>query len=109
MDITNLQNEIAQIKAADMAIKPYEEDELLAKYKELLTCLRKDGVNRITELRQKIASAKKNKMIEPEEKLLLQIKIWINSTLKKLFSIQMLLLKFILNRLMMKKMLRWIL
>ena len=68
MDITNLTQEIEQLKSADNAIKPYEEDELLAKYKELLMALRKDGVNRITELRQDIVSTKKNKMLEPEER-----------------------------------------
>ena len=68
MDIQNLQNEIATLKAADIAVKPYEDDELLAKYRELLTNLRKDGINKITELKQNIVSAKKNKMLEPEDR-----------------------------------------
>ena len=68
MDITNLKNEIAALRSADIAVKPYEEDELLAKYKDLLIGLRKDGVNKITELRQNVVSTKKNKMLEPEER-----------------------------------------
>ena len=58
MDITNLQNEIAALRSADIAVKPYEEDELLAIYKDLLIGLRIDGVNKITELRQNVVSPK---------------------------------------------------
>ena len=68
MDIQNLQNEISTLKSADIAVKPYEEDELLAKYRELLTNLRKDGVNKLTELKQNIVSTKKNKMLEEDER-----------------------------------------
>ena len=68
MDINNLKKEITQLKSANIAAKPYEEDELLAKYRELLIELRKDGINKVTELRQNVVSAKKNKMLEPEQR-----------------------------------------
>lgn len=68
MDINNLIKEIDTLKALDLPIKAFDEDELLAKYTELLTELRKDGVNKITELRQSIVATKKNKMLEPDEK-----------------------------------------
>ena len=68
MDINNLIQEIEQLKSAENAIKPYDEDELLNKYRELLIALRKDGVSKIIELKQNAAATKKNKMIVKEEK-----------------------------------------
>ena len=75
MDINTLKQEIAQLKIAKekelssgTKISSFNEDELLLKYTELLTELRKDGVHRIEELNQQIVATKKNRMLEPAEK-----------------------------------------
>lgn len=52
---------------ASKAVKSLDEDEVLQKYKTALDDLRKDGVNKINEMRQKIAETKKNRMIEKDE------------------------------------------
>ena len=49
---------------ASKTVKSLDEDEVLRKYKLALDDLRKDGVNKILSLRQEIAAAKKNKMLE---------------------------------------------
>ena len=75
MDISTLKQEIAQLKvvkekelASGAAMKSFAEDELLLKYNELLLELRKDGVHKIEELNQLIVAAKKNRMLENDEK-----------------------------------------
>lgn len=45
-------------------VKSLDEDEVLRSYKLALDDLRKDGVNKIVALKQDIAAAKKNKMLE---------------------------------------------
>lgn len=49
-------------------IKSLDEDEKLRGYSETLHNLRKDGVNKIADLKQEIFSLKKSKMIDPVEK-----------------------------------------
>ncbi len=49
---------------ASKTVKSLDEDEVLRNYKLALDDLRKDGVNKILSLRQEIAAAKKNKMLE---------------------------------------------
>ena len=49
-------------------IKSLDEDEKLRGYSETLHNLRKDGVNKIADLKQEIFSLKKNKMIDSAEK-----------------------------------------
>ncbi len=49
---------------ASKTVKSLDEDEVLRNYKLALDDLRKDGVNKILSLRQDIAAAKKNKMLE---------------------------------------------
>ncbi len=53
---------------AKAGIKSLAEDELLKKYQDTLNNLRKDGVNKIMELRQSIAAAQKNKMLEDADR-----------------------------------------
>ena len=52
---------------ASKAVKPLDEDEVLQKYKAALDDLRKDGVNKVNAMRQKIAETKKNRMLEKDE------------------------------------------
>lgn len=47
---------------------PLSENETLKKFHETLDALRRDGVNKIADLKQEIAIAKKNKMISAEER-----------------------------------------
>ena len=75
MDINTLKQEIEQLKvakekelASSAKISSFNEDELLIKYTDLLTELRKDGVHRVEELNQQIVATKKNRMLEPAEK-----------------------------------------
>ena len=75
MDINTLKQEIEQLKvakekelASGAKISSFNEDELLIKYTDLLTELRKDGVHRVEELNQQIVATKKNRMLEPAEK-----------------------------------------
>ena len=75
MDINTLKQEIEQLKIAKnkelssgAKINSFNEDELLLKYTDLLTELRKDGVHRIEELNQQIVATKKNRMLEAAEK-----------------------------------------
>ena len=49
---------------ASKTVKSLDEDEVLRNYKLALDDLRKDGVNKIVALKQDIAAAKKNKMLE---------------------------------------------
>ncbi len=60
-------NELA-LTSAKKEIKPFEEDELIDLYQKALAELRDNGINRIRDLNQTIASLKKNKMIEEDEK-----------------------------------------
>lgn len=55
-------------KASVAEIKSLDEDEKLRGYSETLHNLRKDGVNKIADLKQEIFSLKKSKMIDPAEK-----------------------------------------
>ena len=75
MDINTLKQEIEQLKVAKNKelssggkINSFNDDELLLKYTELLTELRKDGVHRLEELNQQIVATKKNRMLESAEK-----------------------------------------
>ena len=57
---------------ASKTVKSLDEDEVLTKYKLALEELRKDGVNKIVSLKQEIAAARKNRMLEkPSMKKLL--------------------------------------
>ncbi|MBB5219613.1 methyl-galactoside transport system permease protein [Treponema rectale] len=58
---------LAELKSAQ-TVPSFSEDETLKKLHEALDFLRNDGVNKITELKQKIAAAKKNKMLSAEER-----------------------------------------
>ena len=49
---------------ASKSVKSLDEDEVLTKYKLALEELRKDGVNKIVSLKQEIAAARKNRMLE---------------------------------------------
>ena len=76
MDINTLKQEIEQLKVvkykeitSGSKINSFNDDELLLKYEELLNELRKDGVHKIEELNQMIVSTKKNRMIEPKDKV----------------------------------------
>ncbi len=72
----NYTDEIAKLKESRLAalaangagITTLEEDEVLQKYHAVLHDLRKDGVNKILEIRQAIVAAKKNKMLDVETK-----------------------------------------
>jgi methyl-galactoside transport system permease protein len=72
----NYTDEIAKLKETRLAslatkgagLTTLEEDEVLLKYHAVLNNLRKDGVNKILELRQAIVSAKKNKMLDADTK-----------------------------------------
>ena len=55
-------------KASVAEIKTLDEDEKLRGYSETLHNLRKDGVKKITDLKQEIFSLKKSKMIDSAEK-----------------------------------------
>lgn len=55
-------------KASVAEIKSLDEDEKLRGYSETLHNLRKDGVNKIADLKQEIFSLKKSKMIDSAEK-----------------------------------------
>ncbi|MCR5290901.1 MAG: galactoside ABC transporter permease [Treponema sp.] len=50
-------------------LKSFDDDSKLVEYSEKLNELRKDGVNKVTELRQAIAAAKKNKMLDAETRV----------------------------------------
>ncbi len=56
--------ELASAAAGKGEVKSFDQDELLPLYHKALNDLRKDGVNRIRELSQSIASLKKNRMID---------------------------------------------
>lgn len=81
-EITELQaealNKLPEL-IASKAVKPLDEDEVLQKYKAALEDLRKDGVNKINALRQKIAETKKNRMLEKAEadKIIIDCKVQI--------------------------------
>ncbi len=69
-EITKLQaealNKLPEL-IASKAVKPLDEDEVLQKYKAALDDLRKDGVDKVNAMRQKIAETKKNRMLEKDE------------------------------------------
>ncbi len=62
------QNRIASLGDGKIDIASFAEDPILVKYQEALNNLRKDGVNKVTELKQAIVVAKKNKMLEDSER-----------------------------------------
>lgn len=69
VEIEKLQADSLKKLEADIAaksVKPLEEDEVLQKYTARLDELRKDGVNKILALRQEIAAAKKNRMLDDD-------------------------------------------
>ena len=53
---------------APLALQSLGDDELLQEYQAALAALRKDGVNKVIDLKQKIAATKKDKMLEPDER-----------------------------------------
>ena len=66
-EIKKLQDEaLAKLpeQIASKTVKSLDEDIVLQKYKLVLDDLRKDGVNKIMAMRQEIAAAKKNKMLD---------------------------------------------
>lgn len=69
---------------ASKAVKPLDEDEVLQKYKAALDDLRKDGVNKVNAMRQKIAETKKNRMLEKDEiaKIVVDCKVQIGEAKK---------------------------
>lgn len=52
-------------KASELSL---ENDPLLLKFRENLSELRRDGVNKLAQLSEDIANARKNKMLEPQER-----------------------------------------
>ena len=60
---------IAELSSTDtVALKSLNDDDLLKQYQDALYKLRENGVNKIMELNQNIAAAKKNKMLSTEER-----------------------------------------
>lgn len=86
-EITKLQaealNKLPEL-IASKAVKPLDEDEVLQKYKAALDDLRKDGVNKVNAMRQKIAETKKNRMLEKDEiaKIVVDCKVQIGEAKK---------------------------
>ena len=64
MNIEELKS-LAQSTPSDV---PLAENETLKQFHETLDELRRDGVNKIADLKQEIAIAKKNKMISAEQR-----------------------------------------
>ena len=60
-NLKNLESEISS-----NSVRPAAEDSVLQRYSERLTELRQNGVNKITELRQEIVAAKKNRMLDED-------------------------------------------
>ena len=68
-EIEKLQAESLKQLEKDIAaktVKPLEEDAVLQKYSERLNELRHDGVHKIAEAKQNIATAKKNRMLDAQ-------------------------------------------
>ncbi len=69
-DLETLANKrIAELQSgAKLNLASLNDDDLLKKYNDTLSDLRKDGVNKIMDLRQEIAETKKNLMLSKEER-----------------------------------------
>ena len=66
--LAQAQKRLKELNGKKLDLQSFDADEILMQYQQTLNNLRKDGVNKVTELGQSIVAAKKNKMLEADER-----------------------------------------